>query len=170
MLNVAVTDVLLDRVTTQVPVPEQPPPDHPPKVDPAFAVAVSVTAVPLAKPAVQVEPQVMPAGELLTEPLPLPESATVSCGPLDADVLNVAVTDAAEETMMLQLPVPLHAPDQPAKVDPLLAVAVSVTDVPAVNVPLHVWPQLIPAGVLLTVPEPVPAFVTVIATLCGFCV
>ena len=78
VLNVAVTEVLLDSVTLHVPVPEQPPPLHPPKVDPEFAVAVSVTAVPLAKLAEHVEPQLMPAGELLTDPLPLPDNCTVS--------------------------------------------------------------------------------------------
>jgi hypothetical protein len=148
----------------QVLVPEQPPPDHPPKVDPALAAAVSVTTVPLAKFAVQAVPQLMPAGELVTEPLPLPDSATVSCGPLEAAVLNVAVTEVADATMMLQVPVPLHAPDQPANVEPVAGVAVRVTAVPAVKLALHVWPQLIPAGVLLTVPEPVPALTTLICT------
>ena len=73
-LKVAVTEVLLVSVTLHVPVPEQPPPDHPPKVDPAFGVAVSVTAVPLTKLAEQVVPHVMPAGELLTDPLPFPDN------------------------------------------------------------------------------------------------
>ena len=44
--NVAVTVVLAESVTTQVPVPEQPPPDQPEKVDPVAAAAVRVTAVP----------------------------------------------------------------------------------------------------------------------------
>lgn len=79
MLNVAVTVVSLDNVTVHVvAVPEQPPPDHPPNVDPVLGVAVSVTAVPLAKLAEQVAPHVMPAGELLTDPLPVPEGWTVS--------------------------------------------------------------------------------------------
>ncbi len=46
MLNVAVTDSLLFMVTTHVPVPPQPPPDHPAKADPAAGVAVRVTTVP----------------------------------------------------------------------------------------------------------------------------
>jgi len=77
-LNVAVTEVALVRVTTHVLVPEQPPPDHPPNAEPAFAVAVSVTAVPLAKLAVHVVPQVMPAGVLLTDPAPVPANTTLS--------------------------------------------------------------------------------------------
>ena len=78
VLKVAVTEVLLDSVTLHVPVPEQPPPLHPPNVDPEFAVAVRVTAVPLAKFAEHVEPQLMPEGALLTDPLPLPANCTVS--------------------------------------------------------------------------------------------
>jgi len=73
-LNVAVTEVLLDRVTMHVLVPEQPPPDQPPNVEPVLGVAVSVTAVPLAKFAEHVVPQVMPVGELLTDPVPVPDN------------------------------------------------------------------------------------------------
>src|SRR3989441_2703522 len=75
--RVAVTVVAGETVTTQVRVPEQPPPVQPVKVEPAAGVAVSVTAVPLAKLAVQVAPQVMPAGELVTVPLPVPAGVTV---------------------------------------------------------------------------------------------
>jgi hypothetical protein len=46
-LKVAVTLVAALTVTWQVPVPEQPPPDHPANVDPEAALAVSVTCVPL---------------------------------------------------------------------------------------------------------------------------
>jgi hypothetical protein len=42
-------------------------------------------------------------------------------------VLNVAVTDRAAVIDTVQLPVPLHAPLQPANVDPLDAAAVNVT-------------------------------------------
>jgi hypothetical protein len=47
-LKFAVTLVLFDIVTWQVPVPLHPPPDQPANVDPAIADAVSVTCVPLA--------------------------------------------------------------------------------------------------------------------------
>jgi hypothetical protein len=46
-LKVAVTDVAAFIVTEQVPVPEQPPPLQPAKVDPPAGLAVSVTDVPL---------------------------------------------------------------------------------------------------------------------------
>ncbi len=58
---------------------------------------------------------------------------------------------------MLQVPVPLQGLDQPPNVDPELAVALSVTAVPLAKVALHVCPQLIPAGVLVTEPAPLPA-------------
>src|SRR6266704_3302625 len=76
--KVAVTVVAALRVTVQVPVPEQPPPLQPLKVEPAAGLAVSVTAVPLVKLAEQVAPQVIPAGELVTVPLPVPALLTVS--------------------------------------------------------------------------------------------
>jgi hypothetical protein len=75
-------------------------------------------------------------------------------------VLNVAVTDALADAIMLHVPVPLQAPDQPANVEPAFGVAVSVIEVPAAKLALQVCPQLMPAGVLLTVPPPVPAAAT----------
>jgi hypothetical protein len=45
-------------------------------------------------------------------------------------VLNVAVTLRAAVIDNTQFPVPVHAPLQPAKVEPLLAMTLSVTDVP----------------------------------------
>ena len=47
------------------------------------------------------------------------------------DVLKVAVTDFAAVMVKVQVPVPEHAPpDQPEKVDPLVAEAAKATDVP----------------------------------------
>lgn len=51
---------------------------------------------------------------------------------------------------------PLHAPLHPAKVEFALGAAVSVTWVPLVKVALQVDPQLIPEGLLVMVPLPVP--------------
>src|SRR5256886_7592197 len=76
-VKVAVTVVAAESVTTHVPVPEQPPPLQPVKVEPAAGVAVSVTTVPLAKLAVHVAPQVIPAGALAAVPLPVPPRVTV---------------------------------------------------------------------------------------------
>lgn len=77
VLKVAVTDVEAASTTVHVPVPVQAP-VHPVKVELAPGVAVSVTEVPVAKLAVQVAPQLMPAGALVTAPDPAPESVTVS--------------------------------------------------------------------------------------------
>src|SRR5258708_23939515 len=55
-----------------------------------------------------------------------------------------------------QEPVPLHAPLQPAKVEPEAGVAVRATLVPVEKLALHVAPQLMPAGLLMTDPLPVP--------------
>jgi hypothetical protein len=56
----------------------------------------------------------------------------------------------------------VHGPDQLANCEPLAGVAVSVTLVPAgKELVVQVEPQSMPAGVLVTVPAPFPAGVTV---------
>ena len=52
-------------------------PLQPVKLEPAAATAVSVTVAPFVKSFAQVAPQSMPAGLLVTEPLPVPAFATV---------------------------------------------------------------------------------------------
>ena len=49
---------------------------------------------------------------------------------------------------------PLHAPLKPEKLDPEVGVAVRVTEVPLLKLALQAVGQLIPAGLLVTVPEP----------------
>ena len=61
------------------------------------------------------------------------------------------------------MPVPVQAPDQAVKSELASGFAVSVTDVPLANFALHAEPQLIPDGLLVTVPPPIPAFWTVIS-------
>jgi hypothetical protein len=62
----------------------------------------------------------------------------------------------------VQVPVPLHpAPLQPVKLLPPLATAVSVTCAPTPKSAVHVLGQLMPAGALVTTPNPVPLVVTV---------
>src|SRR5437899_1262843 len=79
----AVTVVLAVSVTLQVPVPEQPPPLQPAKVEPVAGFAVSVTNVPLSNEAEQVTPQSIPGGLEVTVPLPEPSRVTerVNCVP-----------------------------------------------------------------------------------------
>lgn len=61
------------------------------------------------------------------------------------------------------MPVPEQVPDQPVKREFASGFAVSVTDVPLGNFAVHAEPQLIPNGLLVTIPPPVPAFWTVIS-------
>src|SRR5678815_5903549 len=67
---------------------------QPVKVEPAAGVAVKVTSDPVVNDAEQVAPQSMPAGALLTVPLPLPAFVTVSAKDSGCDA-KVAVTEPA---------------------------------------------------------------------------
>lgn len=62
-------------VTAHEPVPEQAP-LQPPKTWPEFGVAVRLIEEPDAEDIEQVAPQLMPAGELVTVPVPVPPSVT----------------------------------------------------------------------------------------------
>lgn len=75
--------------------------------------------------------------------------------------LKVAVTALAALIVTEQVPVPEHAPLHPAKVDPVDAVAVRVTLAPLVKLALQMLGQVMPEGLLVTEPDPVPASVTV---------
>jgi hypothetical protein len=133
--------------------------------------ANNVIDVPDAKLAVHVAPQSIPAGELVT--LPVPPSwtfVTVSVNVPDegggggggsADVLKAAVTVMLLLIWTEQEPVPVQLPPlQPANADPAAGTAVSVTVVPPENDREQVVPQLMPLGLLVTVPLPVPFLVT----------
>jgi hypothetical protein len=61
----------------------------------------------------------------------------------------------------VHVPVPLHAPPHPVKVEPEAAAAVNVTLAPPAKDELQALPQLIPLGVEVTVPAPVPLLATV---------
>src|ERR1035438_1441478 len=88
--NAPFTLVLAFSVTTQFPVPLQPPPFHPAKLNELEAVAVRVTCAPLGKLAVQLEGQSIPLGLLLIVPVPVPEVVTVSSA--EAPLAKAAVT------------------------------------------------------------------------------
>ena len=128
-------------------------------MDPAAGVAVSVTDVPPGNANEHVAPQLMPAGTLVTVPVPAPARMTVSVCDTRS---NWAFTVVAAVTVTTHVPVPEQPPPlQPMKFEPALAAAVSVTIVPETNGAVHVAPQVMPAGALVTVPAPVPDFVTV---------
>jgi hypothetical protein len=163
-LNVAVTVVAAVIVTVHVPVPSHGA-FHPVNVEPVAGVAVKVTCVPLAKFAEQVGLQLIPAGALVTVPVPLPASLTVNAK-FVVPPPNVAVTDVAAVIVKVHVPMPsqLFAPLHPVNVDPTAGVAVNVICVPLAKFAEHVGLQLIPAGTLVTVPVPVPVSVTASAT------
>src|SRR5262245_14411728 len=98
----------------------------------------------------------MPLGLLVT--VPFPDLLTVNWCVL-AMVLNVADTLALPVTV--QGPLPEQAPPQLINDEPAAAAAFKATEVPASNWFEQVAPQLMPAGVEVTVPLPVPSLVTV---------
>ena len=90
--NVAVSVVLAVIVRRQVSMPVHRP-DHPAKVVEFSGVAVNTTTVPLGKLAVQLPGQLIPDGELVTVPPPVPALCTVSWMGEEL-VPTVIVTDA----------------------------------------------------------------------------
>jgi hypothetical protein len=64
----------------------------------------------------------------------------------------VAVTDLLASIVTVHGPVPVHAPLHPAKTALPLTTTVNVTEPPA-KAALQVLPQLMPAGLLVTVPR-----------------
>jgi hypothetical protein len=131
--------------------------------DPLDGVALSVGELPASNEAEQVDPHSIPAGMLDTVPEPLPFFATVSV----TTAIKVAVTVCSLIPVSTwQLPVPVQPPpDQPRKREPGAGVAVSVSEVPASSDVEQDDPQSIPAGVLDTDPEPVPATETSTLTM-----
>ena len=104
----------------------------------------------------------MPAGELKTLPEPVPvlftASLNVTVGLGTASKL--AVTAWSWLNVRSQLSVPLQAPDQPVKTEPSAGVAIRLTLVASSKFMEQVVPQSMPAGSLITVPEPVPDLLT----------
>lgn len=147
VLNVAVSDLDELIVTAHAAVPVHAP-LQPANAEPVAGVSVMVTTVPPLKFAVHVPGQLMPAGLLVTFPVPVPASVTVS----GKRSLKVAVTDSDALKVTEHVPVPEHAPLQPVKTDPAATFAVKVTMVPSANPNTHLLGQLIPAGLLVTDP------------------
>jgi hypothetical protein len=104
---------------------------------------------------VHAAPQKIPAGADVTDPDP--DRVTVN---VQSIRWNVAVTLFDASIVTTQLPVPEHAPDQPANDEPDAGVAVNVTVVPRMNASEQIDPHTIPAGDELTEPDPDPARAT----------
>jgi hypothetical protein len=119
--------------------------------------------VPLAKLAEQVVGQLIPLGALVTVPVPGPDIVIVRTE--EGTALKLAVTDVAEVKVTTQVLVPVQFPPfHPVNANPFPAVAVSVTCVLLAKLAEQVVPQLIPVGLLVTVPVPDKTTVN-----CGFC-
>jgi hypothetical protein len=155
--NVAVTLLSALSVTVQVLEVVAQAPLQPLNRDWPAGAAVSVTWVPFANAAEQLDPQSIPAGALVTVPPPLPARTTVRVSGGAGERVNVAVTVVSEPSVSWQVPVPEQPPpDQSVNVEPAAGVAVSVTTVPSLNDAEQLEPQSIPEGELVTDPEPVP--------------
>jgi len=127
-VNSAVTAVSAAIVTVQVPVPLQPAPLQPANVEPVLGVAVNVTVAPWGYVSEQSAPQLMPAGDDVTVPAPVPLLLTASAKAFRA---NDAVTAVAAVTVTVQSPVPGQpTPLQLKNAEPTDGTAVSVTIAP----------------------------------------
>ena len=154
-VNAAATDRACDMGTMQVVVPEHAP-DQPSNLNPDPGWADRVTLAVEGKFAAHAPvAQLMPAGLLVTEPVPATETESANCEAVGwpAEVAaNVAATVLAASRVTLHVPEPLQAPDQPAKVNPGFGVALSETTVPAASEAVQTFPQLMLPGALVTVP------------------
>jgi hypothetical protein len=106
----------------------------------------------------------IPAGLLVTVPDPVPATVTDMVTDVITAAAKVAVTELAAVRVTLQAALPVHAPLQPEKVLLVPGVSLSVTWLFCGKFAEHVVGQLIPAGVLVTVPVPVPDKVTDMVT------
>jgi hypothetical protein len=127
-----VAEVLAVTLIVHVPVPAHEAPLQPANAEPDPGVAVKVTLDPELNRAEQVAPQLIPAGELVTDPEPVPVRPTliVNCG--GGAGLKVAVTLWLDESVTLHAPVPEQAPLHPPNTEPEAGVAARLTAVPDV--------------------------------------
>src|SRR5271165_7566330 len=146
----------------QGPVPEQPPPFQPVKLNCAAGLAVRVSFVLSGKLALHVPGQLIPAGLLVTVPEPTRVTETLA-----ATFVNCAVTNWLEFRTTSQLPEPEHpSPLQAVKTELTSGAPVSWRGVPVGKLAVQRVPlQVMPAGTLVTVPVPVPIKVTTISSV-----
>jgi hypothetical protein len=104
-------------------------------------------------------PQLIPAGLLVTVPLPVLTRFSVAVSSLNVavqDLLAPMVTPPSRQSES-----PLH----PLKIDPEEGTALRETTVPEEYACEQSLPQLMPAGLLLTLPLPLPSLLTAETTL-----
>ena len=77
------------------------------------------------------------------------------------------MTVVSASSVMVHVPMPVHAPDQPTNCEPVAGLAVSVIVEPTGIDSSQSLPQLMPAGFDEIEPLPLPVFVTVNMALFG---
>jgi hypothetical protein len=152
----AVTSFVPSIVTVHVAVPVQAP-LHPVKIHSAFAFANKTTVLPASNEAEHAGSEQETALPLTT---PAPAFARWIANGNTGSGLKVAVTARSESRFTWQLPVPVHAPLQPANDEPAAAVAVSDTSASEGKLAEHAGPQSMPTGALTTLPAPTPSLST----------
>jgi hypothetical protein len=160
-VNVAVTSLAELIVTVQTPSRTKSQPVQSGDVDPVSGTAVRATTVPTLYPSTQSEAQSMPAGALVTCPLPFPSRVSVR----SKAGVNVAVTFVAELIATVHtLPTATSHPLHPESVDPMAGTAVRTTLLPEAKPNEQIEPQSMPTGTLLMDPLPLPSKLTVRTT------
>lgn len=86
---------------------------------------------------------------------PAETDCEVGVGVTEKPGTKFAPTFWALVTVMLQVEVPEQGPFQPVKTEPDIGAAESVTVLPSSNAEEHALGQVIPEGVLVTLPDPV---------------
>ena len=148
--------------TEQVPPAEQAPLQDV-NVDPGAGTAVRVTVESWGKLNAHCGAQLIPIGMLFTVPVPNPVTVMIK----GCTKSNSAPTVTGEFTVRVHGAIPAQKAEfHPANPDPPAGFAVSVTEVPFLKVKPQVLPQSIPAGVLVTLPLPLPEGATVSAAFC----
>lgn len=138
-------------------------PDQALKIDPGAGVATSVTGRRTGRLALQVAPQSIAAGTVLTLPLPVPALDTVSAKFFSVKLaVQRRVADSVTVADGLD---PMQSPLQPEKIEPIAGEAVSVTLVPG-RKSAEQATQSMPAGLEVMLPRPSPALATVSAKTC----
>src|SRR5690349_15780227 len=135
-------------------------PDHCAAWECGAGAPLRVRVEPLTKLALHVAPHSIPAGALVTVPAPEPTFSTLSAS---TGRLKVALTSLSSDIVTSHSPSAVTAsqPDQIGASASPEGLPVSVTVGSSAKAKAQVKPQLMPAGELVTVPVPVPAFLTV---------
>ena len=124
-MKVAETAFAAFMLTMQLAVPVHAP-LQPMKVEPALGLALRVTNVPAENLVEHAAPQLIPAGDEVTVPVPLPDFDTVRV----TAVSNFAEIDFGPLITSWHVPLPLQSPVHPEKIEPGFSEAVTTTEVP----------------------------------------